>query len=771
MYVRNYLLLNPLVEIKEIEESRLYVDTLESINISDYKLGLYAQRRNLSTGSYQYIYRFITDKPCTIRFRNGGGGVYDIAVNTKIGDYYYNTSNIAATNTVYPPAYKFDLTPLAKVGDTTPINVSIVNEIMESEYRENPTLDLDVYTQGNYNPVITFVSGNLEKPLEDTSYYCKLWLDKKPFSDDILIGINDYPQNFLVSYNDADAIDDNIGANLIPFSYEFYHIDTSTAEEVRDGYARVVVYSDGTMNVTATDNINVSIHEDTSPYTNDEYKADDTIFVGQSDPTGGNLDNVMSNSYVIDKPNLMILDSFLWSSQYVDGCLKNNTNPIENIVSLKMIPFDLGAGTSKLISIGGVPSTVYGSVATTTHRYDIGVVDINKKYNSFLDYEPFTSVSIHLPFIGMYDLPTNLVMGKKLKITYVVDILTGSCCVELAVGNGTNYNTFDYVMGNCGVDLPITASNRTQVDINQKALRIQGTANAIQSSLGAIGNLASGNVGGVISSAVGGVANAMLNDLSLSTATYHTITKGSLGSQLCNYMTPSCYILYDRPVYKYPDNYGKEFGYPSNLTLNLSTLKGYTQLAHSVEITNIPCTEDERERLRTLLTQGFYLDWKKKMPNDVLDNNGDIVFYKNNSDKLDVSKDLQKLFTVDKVLWKEDTDAFQPSITFRKRKEFRQANYCKLKINDIDKYYFINKFILRKGGIVEIELEVDVLTTYADYIKGLYTIVTRQEEPSHSNKYIVDNMVSLPTYREVTTHTLADRVGLENPNIVLTVVG
>lgn len=143
------------------------------------------------------------------------------------------------------------------------------------------------------------------------------------------------------------------------------------------------------------------------------------------------------------------------------------------------------------------------------------------------------------------------------------------------------------------------------------------------------------------------------------------------------------------------------------------------------------------------------------------------VFYKNSSDNLIVNKKLVELFTLDNVLWKEETSAFTPSITFRKMEDFKKANYVKLRILGADKYFYIQEMILHTGGIIEVKLKCDVLMSYASYIKGLKTIVTRQEHKTN-HKYI-DNNIHLSSERIIDTVSLGN-VGSDNASIILTVV-
>lgn len=64
---------------------------------------------------------------------------------------------------------------------------------------------------------------------------------------------------------------------------------------------------------------------------------------------------------------------------------------------------------------------------------DCGSVEITEQYHSLLDYNPFSRLTIYLPFIGFQELDDKLVVGHTLKVQYVVDVLSGRCLAQLFV--------------------------------------------------------------------------------------------------------------------------------------------------------------------------------------------------------------------------------------------------------------------------------------------------------------------------------------------------
>lgn len=473
----------------------------------------------------------------------------------------------------------------------------------------NPTFDVDVYTQGTENPLISIVWSNLQNAVEGVNYFINIQTLKEIASplvyEDILFSTAFENNSATISYSDVAEIGlertNNDGNKYLTIDVILFHYD-DRGIRIQDELKEFFVIANG--NIGGQD---VTGHENKSVVDDDNYNEETNVFINPHGGSDESLDNLLTTSYVLTRSELLALKNFLWSADYHDNVYLLNNSPIENIISIKTIPFSVASGTSVTLKIGNVVATgVTGKTTNDTHKFVLPTITVPKKYNNFLDYYK-TSVSVYLPFIGVHDLPTNIVMGKKLRFTYIFDIVTGACAVEIAVGSDTNFSPIDYVMGNCAIDLPISAQNRTQVEIAQQKIRNNGIANAVSGVASTIGNIAAGNILGGISQGVSTVGGAMNNYLDYSTQEYHTTTKGVIGSQLINFIPNECYLIIDRPIYTRPSTYAHDFGFPCELSLTLGNLTGYTQVSHSIELSGIPCTEQEREELRSLLIGGVYL--------------------------------------------------------------------------------------------------------------------------------------------------------------------
>jgi hypothetical protein len=76
----------------------------------------------------------------------------------------------------------------------------------------------------------------------------------------------------------------------------------------------------------------------------------------------------------------------------------------------------------------GVPSKV---VNETEVKVSCGKVTVPEKWHNALDYSPYTSVRIWLPFLGFFDLSINELMRDKIELTYTIDVLSGKALAEI----------------------------------------------------------------------------------------------------------------------------------------------------------------------------------------------------------------------------------------------------------------------------------------------------------------------------------------------------
>lgn len=321
-------------------------------------------------------------------------------------------------------------------------------------------------------------------------------------------------------------------------------------------------------------------------YDNNKDNTDEDITNGSTIGGGQssyNALNVICRTYYITTSNLRSLSQFLWSDNFTQNIKLLNNDPIENIVSCKMLPFVLH-GSEATVICGNVDTGVNAESIANNYYHIVGSINIPSYYNNFLDYAPYTKLTIFLPFIGFKELDCNLYIGKTLTVAYIHDIITGTCKAMLYSDN-IYVQSFD---GVSGIDIPLTASNNSQI------------ANAfINSASGSIAQFFGDPLGGLLSLGKATVSTAL--------ATQHYSTQGSYSPSCGAYETHVCYIIVDRPSMQYSKTYNHDYGRPCNLSQTIGNLKGFTKMCDDIDCSGISCTENEREMIRQLLTSGIYV--------------------------------------------------------------------------------------------------------------------------------------------------------------------
>lgn len=295
--------------------------------------------------------------------------------------------------------------------------------------------------------------------------------------------------------------------------------------------------------------------------------------------------NGLNKTYIISLSKLQTLGNFLWSADFTDNIRLINNSPIENILSVKLFPMNLPwyNTTSENIILGNVNTGITGFpvLNDSNMTLDGGNITIPRYFNNFLDYEPFTKCTLFIPFIGFKEIQPSHIVGKTINIKYIIDLVNGLIKANIYGDNNIKLYSYD---GQIGIDIPISASNRTQVELSY-----------IGAIAGTIASVASSNIAGVTYNIAQGLSSQ-----------YHTQTNGVFSPLLGLYDSMEAYCIVDRPNYILPSNYGKTIGFKSNTTQRISSLIGYTK-CENVNVDNITALEEEKREIKEKLENGFYI--------------------------------------------------------------------------------------------------------------------------------------------------------------------
>lgn len=308
---------------------------------------------------------------------------------------------------------------------------------------------------------------------------------------------------------------------------------------------------------------------------------------------------VFNRTFAMNNVQIKKLSDYLWNAdetifnEIVKGLSLMGGNPIDGLIDLRLYPFNVaeksGGGVSKSIVVGRTDTKVTGiEISDYNAVLNLGNCTFFPNFGNFLDYEPFTTASLYIPYVGIVPISTADFMGQTISCKMVVDITTGSCTAIVFA----NDIPIIYKNGNIGVEIPMTGTNSAEY-----ASRIMGglTSGAADVALGA----ASKSVGQVVS----GVGSIVDSALSVNNTMYNTA--GS-SSPACGLWQPqNCYFIIQRPVPIVPKNYGHNIGYACNYQAKISDLSGYTQ-TYNVDVSSINAPESEKNAIAGILNSGFY---------------------------------------------------------------------------------------------------------------------------------------------------------------------
>jgi len=177
-------------------------------------------------------------------------------------------------------------------------------------------------------------------------------------------------------------------------------------------------------------------------------------------PTTSIIDTGMCSIYLPSKALLKDFSNYLWSNDFFDNILKNYQSPLENIISLSIIPAIAQPDDARYISIGNCTTNILCTI--TNEQYvsvECGKIDLKEHYGNFSDYSPNTSIDIYLPYIGYRQIDIDDFMAGKIRVRYQCDILTGDCVAEIySEGKGKSKLMYTF-NGKISYNGPLSCAN------------------------------------------------------------------------------------------------------------------------------------------------------------------------------------------------------------------------------------------------------------------------------------------------------------------------
>jgi len=272
-------------------------------------------------------------------------------------------------------------------------------------------------------------------------------------------------------------------------------------------------------------------------------------------------------------------------------------SPLEGIMSCHVVPINVETSGSDAPHFGNWTfETTMAKVSEQFYTVNFGSIKLEKKFASFLDYSPYTSVQIYLPYIGYRELDVDDCMGKTIGLKYNFDIITGAILAQVTVDGSVHYQ----YSGSAIMQFPLTASNHNNL--------ISSIVGLVTSGATTIAGLAVGGLTGGV-----GTAMAVGGAMSLASSAVHTVASSkpeiqhggsfAMTNGFLSVKTP--YLVCNRPNIKVPEDFEKYTGRMCNKTKYVYDCSGYTEYM-SIDVDSVTALDDEKAEIESILKGGFY---------------------------------------------------------------------------------------------------------------------------------------------------------------------
>lgn len=264
---------------------------------------------------------------------------------------------------------------------------------------------------------------------------------------------------------------------------------------------------------------------------------------------------------------------------------------------------DFYYGSEKL-PLGGTYNVVLKG--DTIAPIKVATIYIRPKFNNFLDYDPYTTYEIWLPFHGWVKLPSEQVVGNYLIVYYVIN--TSSTKGTIIIRQQSDSAVILQVDCTIGVEIPISTTNGEDIKRRQTSdainLAVQGVGGVLMGAVGVVtGNplLAFGGAMMATGAITGGISSSMTNRVEAQ----GKVSDGNAGlysDRVVKIRRTSSIVAVDDI-----SKYAKYIGRPLQTNVKLNTLTGYT-IVGGVHIENLDtATDNEKTDIENQLRKGVII--------------------------------------------------------------------------------------------------------------------------------------------------------------------
>ena len=329
--------------------------------------------------------------------------------------------------------------------------------------------------------------------------------------------------------------------------------------------------------------------------------------------------NIFAQKYILSKSALVEIGNAIYSTdtEVIESILNGTKlfggNSMNCIVGLQYYPIDVNtvatSSEQNHVTIGSylieMENTV-NKVLYNNKMLDCGNAFFNPIYNDFRDFEPYTTLYIYLPYIGVHNIDISKYLNKNISLKYAIDLSTGMCTAFL-YGDGVLLDSFD---GRMAIEKPITSIDQMQY-ISSVADGVIATGNSFTNTLSGVipkqgSNEVSAGLQGLQS-----VGNALSTvnhgfDVMQTAMDLPIRERGTFSPTVSEFAPQYPYFIFVQCETVIPQNEQNIVGYPSNIGGNILSFSGFLKCSN-VKLNNINLTEREKSELENILKSGVYL--------------------------------------------------------------------------------------------------------------------------------------------------------------------
>lgn len=280
-------------------------------------------------------------------------------------------------------------------------------------------------------------------------------------------------------------------------------------------------------------------------------------------------------------PVIAAISDSIWNSRLIDF-----------IVSIHMVPCDVPASqTAEDIKLG--VRTMLGIQANrVTSDYvdvDLGSIKIDEYYTSFADY--MTKCKLFLPFYGFINLKPEYWQSATINVKYRFNVVDGSFIAAVTSTVNRHQKIFTAMVGQYAgsacIHLPASGASYASI-----------FSGLVSNASGAAVGMATGNPAAAGTSIMN-TAAALGSGGEMQYSNPYNATAAIMGQRFA-------YVIIERPVSHFSFRYAVEKGIPLLVAKTIGECSGFTT-AEDIILDGIPCTSDEKERIRNYFKSGVII--------------------------------------------------------------------------------------------------------------------------------------------------------------------